>query len=139
MNISSELKSGKSDAEKIAYAILLSSLLSPISQILENAGLSLEDIYLGSKFKKGEGYNVVTGEKGKMIDLGVIDPTKVTVSALSNAISVANTILSTNAIITMAHTIQYASNRNIYYNKTMMKRLLLNQDFTFRKNRKGKV
>jgi len=37
-----------------------------------------------------------------MIDLGVIDPTKVTVSALSNAISVANTILSTNAIITMA-------------------------------------
>lgn len=102
MNISSELKSGKSDAEKIAYAILLSSLLSPISQILENAGLSLEDIYLGSQFKKGEGYNVVTGEKGKMIDLGVIDPTKVTVSALSNAISVANTILSTNAIITMA-------------------------------------
>ena len=102
MNISSELKSGKSDAEKIAYAILLDSLLSPLKQILENAGLSIEDIYLSSKLGKGEGYNVVTEKKGKMIDLGVIDPTKVTVSALSNAISVANTILSTNAIITMA-------------------------------------
>ena len=102
MNISSELKSGKSDAEKIAYAILLDSLLSPLKQILENAGLSIEDIYLSSQLGKGEGYNVVTEKKGKMIDLGVIDPTKVTVSALSNAISVANTILSTNAIITMA-------------------------------------
>jgi len=102
MNISSELKSGKSDAEKIAYAILLDSLLSPLKQILENAGLNIEDIYLSSKLGKGEGYNVVTEKKGKMIDLGVIDPTKVTVSALSNAISVANTILSTNAIITMA-------------------------------------
>ena len=102
MNISSELKSGKSDAEKIAYAILLESLLSPLKQILENAGLSIEDVYLSSQLGKGEGYNVVTEKKGKMIDLGVIDPTKVTVSALSNAISVANTILSTNAIITMA-------------------------------------
>lgn len=102
MNISSELKSGKSDAEKIAYAILLDSLLSPLKQILENAGLNIEDIYLSSQLGKGEGYNVVTEKKGKMIDLGVIDPTKVTVSALSNAISVANTILSTNAIITMA-------------------------------------
>jgi len=102
MNISSELKSGKSDAEKIAYAILLESLLSPLKQILENAGLNINDVYLSSNLEKGEGYNVVTEKKGNMIDLGVIDPTKVTVSALSNAISVANTILSTNAIITMA-------------------------------------
>ena len=67
MNISSELKSGKSDAEKIAYAILLDSLLSPLKQILENAGLNIEDIYLSSKLGKGEGYNVVTEKKGKMI------------------------------------------------------------------------
>jgi chaperonin GroEL len=45
---------------------------------------------------------VKTGEIGDLIEMGVIDPTKVTRSALQNAVSVATTILSTNAIITMA-------------------------------------
>ena len=101
MNVRDELEIGESEAEKIAYAILSKSLLSPVKQILDNAGLKFDKIY-NTGFKKGKGYNVVTEKTGNMIDLGVIDPTKVTVSALSNAISVANTILSTNAIITMA-------------------------------------
>ncbi len=91
----------KTDAEQIAYKILSKSLSSPVKQILENSGLNFDKTY-NTAFKKGEGYNVVTEKTGNMISLGVIDPTKVTVSALSNAISVANTILSTNAIITMA-------------------------------------
>jgi chaperonin GroEL len=51
-----------------------------------------------------EGMNVKTGEWGDMYKMGVIDPLKVTRSALQNAVSVAVTILSTNAIITMART-----------------------------------
>ena len=50
----------------------------------------------------GDGYNLKTGEYGNMIDMGVIDPTRVTKSALQNAVSVAVTILSTQAIITLA-------------------------------------
>tara|TARA_R100001463_G_scaffold76672_8_gene130866 strand:- start:13345 stop:14964 length:1620 start_codon:yes stop_codon:yes gene_type:complete len=101
LNVRNELDMGKTEAEKIAYAILDKSLVSPVKQILDNAGLKFDKTY-NTGFKKGQGYNVVTEKTGNMIELGVIDPTKVTVSALSNAISVANTILSTNAIITMA-------------------------------------
>ena len=49
-------------------------------------------------------YDLKTKEYGDLIEMGVIDPTKVTRSALQNAVSVAVTILSTNAIITMART-----------------------------------
>jgi chaperonin GroEL len=48
---------------------------------------------------KGEGYNLKTGKYGNLIEMGVIDPFKVTRVALQNAISVAITILSTNASI----------------------------------------
>ena len=50
------------------------------------------------------GINVKTKEKGNLIEMGVIDPLKVTKEALQNAVSVAVTILSTNAIVTMART-----------------------------------
>ena len=56
------------------------------------------------------GYNIKTGEFGDMYKMGVIDPLKVTRSALENAVSVAATILSTNAIITMARSIEQATN-----------------------------
>ena len=48
------------------------------------------------------GYNVKTAEYGDMFKMGVVDPLKVTKNALKNAVSVATTILSTNAIVTMA-------------------------------------
>ncbi len=50
----------------------------------------------------GEGLNLKTRQIGDLIKMGVIDPLKVTRSALQNAVSVAVTILSTNAIITLA-------------------------------------
>ena len=50
------------------------------------------------------GYDVKAQKWGDMYELGVIDPLKVTKSALQNAVSVAVTILSTNAIVTMART-----------------------------------
>jgi len=91
----------KNSARKIAYAILGRALKTPLVQILNNAG---RDSYLYEKeddLEWGQGYDVKNEEWGDMISMGVIDPVKVTRSALQNAISVAITLLSTNAIITM--------------------------------------
>lgn len=90
----------------IAKDILYHALQSPWRQILVNAGLEPDDIFKKPKYRflneMGYGYNLKTKQYGDLIEMGVIDPTKVTRSALQNAVSVAVTILSTNAIITMA-------------------------------------
>lgn len=96
-----------SETEKVAINILGGALQAPLIQILDNAGIKWSDVYNG-KEEGNYGYNVKTGEKGDLIKLGVIDPLKVTRSALQNAVSVATTILSTNAIITMARTYEEA-------------------------------
>lgn len=85
----------------IAANILDAALKAPLLQILVNAGRKLEDYYT-SEVAEGCGLNLKTGEMGNLIKMGVVDPLKVTRSALQNAVSVAITILSTNAIITMA-------------------------------------
>ena len=84
-----------------AHKIIKQTLEAPLIQILKNAGLD-KDIVYKKKLKKDQGYNVVTGKYGNMFEMGVVDPTKVATEALSNAISVATTILTTNAIITHA-------------------------------------
>ena len=85
-------------SKKIADAILGEALITPLEQIYYNAGLPSDEdeIVIGT--------NVKTGETGDMIKMGIIDPVKVTRTALQNAVSVAVTILSTNAIVTMART-----------------------------------
>ena len=99
-----ELLSGVgSEEHSIACKIFKTALQEPLTQILRNAGLSVEDIYNGEEVD-GFGYNLKTMEMGDLISMGVIDPLKVTRSALQNAVSVATTILSTNAIVTMART-----------------------------------
>jgi chaperonin GroEL len=85
----------------IAANILDAALKAPLLQILENAGRNVEHYYT-SDVADGYGLNLKTGEMGDLIKMGVVDPLKVTRSALQNAVSVATTILSTNAIITMA-------------------------------------
>jgi len=85
--------------KKIAYAILAKALQAPLEQILSNAGH--DNVYLGNKTEKNEGFDVKNEKWGNMYDMGIIDPMKVTRSALQNAISVAITILSTNAIVTI--------------------------------------
>lgn len=92
-----------SKEQRVAQQVLNLALVSPMTQIIENAGLCVNNLYHG-KEEFGEGVNVKTGEKGDLIAMGVIDPLKVTRSALENAVSVAVTILSTNAVITMART-----------------------------------
>ena len=91
------------EEKKVAYDILRFALMAPVVTILENAGLKYEDIYLKEKsFADGYGYDVKNEKYGKLMAMGVIDPMKVTKNALQNAVSVAVTLLSTNAIITMA-------------------------------------
>jgi chaperonin GroEL len=90
-----------SDESRVAVEIFRDALRAPLTQIIENAGLCVTNHYNGG-MSEYEGYNVKTGETGDLIKMGVIDPLKVTRSALQNAVSVAVTILSTNAIITMA-------------------------------------
>lgn len=96
-----EIDKTKSDEYNAAVMILKGALMSPFLQILENAGLKASDIYKNG-VAEGQGYNLKTREFGDLIKMGVIDPLKVTRSALQNAVSVAVTILSTNAIITLA-------------------------------------
>jgi len=92
-----------SNSKKIAYAILASALRAPITQILDNAGLKLKAIYpIEDNLDYTRGYDVKNALYGDMFKLGIIDPMKVTKTALQNAVSVAITILSTNAIVTMA-------------------------------------
>jgi chaperonin GroEL len=99
---------GETPEMQAAITILSDSIATPSAQILLNAGINPNTIYHvnGKFYADGDGYNVKTGEWGNLIEMGVIDPFKVTRSALQNAVSVATTILSTDAIITMARTYQ---------------------------------
>ena len=91
-----------------ALNILMDSLCSPLRQILQNAGLNIDDYYNVSTtsdswiLQQLDEYNVKTEETGDFFNMGVIDPLKVTKTAFTNAVSVATTILTTNAIITHA-------------------------------------
>ena len=93
------IKLKEKSAKKISYEILAKALQAPLEQILSNAGL--ENVYLGKQREKNEGFDVKNEKWGDMYDMGIIDPMKVTRSALQNAISVAITLLSTNAIVTI--------------------------------------
>jgi chaperonin GroEL len=93
--------------EYVAERIISEALHAPIKQILLNIGVDYRSIYdkiKGETSDKNVGYNLKTEEVGDLIKMGVVDPLKVTRIALQNAISVATTILSTNAVITMART-----------------------------------
>ena len=95
-----DFKSSSKESEA-ALKIVVNALMAPFQQILANAGLKPSDVYADGT-PVGHGYNLKTGQMGDLVAMGVIDPLKVTRSALQNAVSVATTILSTNAIITMA-------------------------------------
>jgi chaperonin GroEL len=90
-----------SEEERIAQRILVSAMMEPLCRIIENAGHNVMDLFDLSP-EENVGLNVKTMEYGDMYKMGVIDPLKVTKNALRNAVSVATTILSTNAIITLA-------------------------------------
>ncbi|MCC4723192.1 chaperonin GroEL [Salinicoccus sp. RF5] len=85
---------------KTGINIVLKALEAPIRQIVENAGLEGSVIVERLKTQDvGIGYNAATDEWVNMIDAGIVDPTKVTRSALQNAGSVAAMFLTTEAVV----------------------------------------
>ena len=87
--------------EKIGAQIVRKAIEAPIKQIAENAGVDGQEI-VDTVLANGNhnfGYDALTGTYGDMIEKGIIDPTKVTRSALQNAASVAGTLLTTESIV----------------------------------------
>ena len=93
----------KSLEYRVANRIMAEALTAPMSQIMINAGLDMDTIMEGVD-QENVGYDVKNDKYGDMFKMGVVDPLKVTKNALKNASSVATTILSTNAIVTLART-----------------------------------
>jgi len=90
-----------SDDEKVGFKIVRRALEEPIRQIAENAGVDGAVVAEKAKHeKKGVGYNARTGKWVDLMDDGIIDPVKVTRSALQNAASVAGMLLTTECAIT---------------------------------------
>ena len=96
----SKIVENLSGDEKTGANIILKALEAPLRQIVNNAGL--EGSVIVSQVKDKEvnyGFNALTGEFVNMIDAGILDPAKVTKSALLNANSVASTVLTTEAVV----------------------------------------
>ena len=89
-----------SEDEKIGYNIILRACKSPLTQIADNAGqdggIVCEKV---SETEGNNGYNAATGVYEDLVAAGVIDPTKVTRTALQNAASVASMLLTSDALI----------------------------------------
>lgn len=87
--------------EKTGVAIVVKALEAPVRQIAENAGFEGSVVVdkIKTSGKKGYGFNAYTEEYVDMIEAGIVDPTKVTRSALQNAASVASTVLTTEALV----------------------------------------
>ena len=86
--------------EKLGVAIVRKSLESPLYQIVANAGDNSDMIVHFVKTNTGAyGYNARTGEFGDMLEMGIIDPTKVTRTAIENAASIASMLLMTECVI----------------------------------------
>jgi chaperonin GroEL len=87
--------------EATGAEIIVSAIESPLRQLAANAGIEGALIVEHVKKEKGNiGYNVATGKYEDLIKAGVVDPTKVTRSALQNAASIAGLLLTTECLIT---------------------------------------
>ncbi len=90
--------------EKTGAKIVLRALEEPVRQIAANAGLEgsviIENIRKNTKNKKTYGFDAFKGEYTDMIESGIVDPAKVTRSALQNAASVAAMVLTTESLVT---------------------------------------
>jgi chaperonin GroEL len=91
---------GDNHDQQIGIDIARRALEEPIRQIVANAGAEASVITNTVEESDGNyGYNAATGEYGDMIEMGILDPTKVTRSALQNAASVAGLLITTEAMV----------------------------------------
>ena len=98
-----EAVKGANDDEQIGVDIIKRAVEGPLRSLAANAGVEGSLIVQEVKKRKGnEGYNVATGEYEDLVKAGVVDPKKVTRSALQNAASIAGLLLTTECLITDA-------------------------------------
>ncbi len=98
----SDIRGANADQDA-GIRIVLRALEAPLRVIAANAGD--EPSVVISKVLEGKGnfgYNAATGEYGDLVDAGVVDPTKVTRTALQNAASIASLVLTTDATVAQA-------------------------------------
>ena len=92
---------GDNDSQNIGVQLICRALEAPLRQIVSNAGY--ESSVVLNKVMEGKGnygFNAATGEYGDMLDMGILDPTKVTRTALQQAASVAGMMITTDCMIT---------------------------------------
>jgi chaperonin GroEL len=98
-----EKLAGANDDQTVGIKILSRAIEEPLRQIVQNAGEDGAVVLARVREGKGSfGYNAASGEYGDMIDMGILDPTKVTRLALQNASSVAGLLLTTEVMIAEA-------------------------------------
>jgi chaperonin GroEL len=94
---------GANDDQTTGIKILARAIEEPLRQIVANAGEDAAVVLNRVREGKGTfGYNAATGEYGDMVEMGILDPTKVTRLALQNAASVAGLLLTTEVMIAEA-------------------------------------
>ena len=92
---------GANAEEQVGINIVIKSLEAPMKIIAENSGVDGSVIVMKARAAKpGEGYNALTDEWVDMLKSGIVDPAKVTRTALQNAISIAGMLLTTEVMIT---------------------------------------
>jgi len=96
----SKLKGDNHDQD-IGIQIALRAMEEPLRQIVQNAGIEGSVVYhkVAESKDNNYGYNAATGEYGDMLKMGILDPTKVTRTALQNAASVAGLMITTEAMV----------------------------------------
>lgn len=87
--------------KKLGFDIIKRALLAPIKQISDNAGTPGDVVInnIRNKNEKNYGYDALNDAYGNMIEMGIIDPAKVTRTALQNAVSVSSTLLTTEVAV----------------------------------------
>ncbi|MDM1545964.1 chaperonin GroEL [Ignatzschineria indica] len=92
---------GDNDEQDAGIRVALRAMEEPLRQIVTNAGEPADVVLNAVKEGKTDsfGYNAATGEYGDMVEMGILDPTKVTRSAIQNAASVASLIITTECMI----------------------------------------
>src|SRR5262245_23519208 len=95
--------SGQNEDQNVGIRILSAAIEEPLRQIVQNAGEDGSVVLAKVRESKGaNGYNAATGEYGDLIEMGILDPTKVTRLALQNAASVAGLLLTTEVMVAEA-------------------------------------
>jgi chaperonin GroEL len=102
----SALKNLKGDNhdQDVGIQIAVRAMQEPLRQIVENGGIEGSVVYhkVAESKETNYGYNAATDEYGDMLKMGILDPTKVTRTALQNAASVAALMITTEAMVAEA-------------------------------------